>query len=166
MNSQLFFDPVNPEQKNYWHRDMQYTGMSDKEIQHSMGNDMALHFRIPLRDEPGIELVPGTHYRWDNELEYQVRHQLDGHTNWENLPGGKILALQRGDLLVFSANIIHRGLYSHHQKTPRFTLDLLFCDTTADLLRYARRDAFPDPAGLDGMNNTQIFSNAIPLLIN
>lgn len=28
LNTQLFFDPFNPLQQNYWHRDIQYTGLS------------------------------------------------------------------------------------------------------------------------------------------
>lgn len=166
MNAQLFFNPVNSAQKNYWHRDIQYTGLSEDQQKQSLRNDQVLHFRIPLRYEPGVELVPGTHLRWDNEREYQVRHQLDGHQPSDNLPNGKTIPLQAGDLLVFSANMIHRGLYGMTNGVDRFTLDLLFCATDPHLLRYARRDAFPDQADLDGLANPQLFRNAYPHLLN
>lgn len=165
MNAQLFFNPLNSQQKNYWHRDIQYTGLSEELQKKALSDDQVLHFRIPLHDEPGVELVPGTHQRWDDDLEYQVRNQLDGHQNSEHLPRGKVIPLQAGDLLVFSANMIHRGLYGMINGVDRFTLDLLFCATDPHVLRYARRDAFPQPDAIQDLPNAQVFSNALPLLV-
>ena len=60
LNSQLFFNPVNKDQSNYWHRDPQYhlSLVQQKAILSAFD---VIHFRLPLMDEPGIELVPGTH---------------------------------------------------------------------------------------------------------
>jgi hypothetical protein len=63
MNTQLFFNPVNTAQRNYWHRDIQYTGMTIEEQQHALGRSNVVHLRVALRPEPGLELVPGTHLR-------------------------------------------------------------------------------------------------------
>ena len=62
MNTQLFFDPYNAQQANFWHRDCQY----DYDIEDQkkiMLNTQVVHFRVPLFDEPGMELVPGSHKR-------------------------------------------------------------------------------------------------------
>ena len=72
LNTQLFFNPVNPRQKNYWHRDIQYD-MSLEQQQAALRGTELMHFRVALEDEPGIELVPGTHRRWDTEEELDIR---------------------------------------------------------------------------------------------
>lgn len=59
MNTQLFFNPVNEVQKNYWHRDPQYH-LSIEEQKEALLGPNVVHFRIPLVDEPGVELIPGT----------------------------------------------------------------------------------------------------------
>ncbi|MEP2654125.1 MAG: phytanoyl-CoA dioxygenase family protein, partial [Paraglaciecola sp.] len=123
MGTQLFFDPITSNQANYWHRDLQYH-LTPSEQKVALTGPEVLHLRIPLKDEPGIELIPGSHKQWDNEEELQVRLQQNGHTNAEHLSRGKTLPLQYGDALVFSANMIHRGLYGNN----RLTLDILYCE--------------------------------------
>ncbi|MBB1140244.1 phytanoyl-CoA dioxygenase family protein [Myroides sp. WP-1] len=122
LNTQLFFDPFNKDQKNYWHRDIQYTGMSIEDQQKSILTQHVLHFRIPFQDEEGIELIPGTHRSWDLEEEQDVRLSQNGKIPSDTLVRGKQIKLKRGDLLIFSANMIHRGLYGNN----RFALDLIF----------------------------------------
>lgn len=73
LNTQLFFDPLNGKQSNYWHRDIQYTGMTIEEQKKNMVTQNVLHFRIPLKAESGIELIPGTHREWDQEVEQETR---------------------------------------------------------------------------------------------
>ena len=71
MNTQLFFNPVNPDQKDFWHRDCQY----DHEVEEqkkAIQETQVVHLRVPLFDELGMELVPGTHKRWDNEEEFAL----------------------------------------------------------------------------------------------
>jgi len=106
MNTQLFFNPVNIEQKDFWHRDCQYD--HDIEVQQKVIQEtQVLHLRVPLFDELGMELVPGTHKRWDNEEEFNVRQEEKGRVSSENLSTGKKIKLAAGDLLVFSADMIH-----------------------------------------------------------
>jgi len=73
-------------------------------------------------EENGLEWVPGSHQRWDTEEELNVRLELCGHRHQECLDSGLEIPLGAGDLLVFSANLIHRGLYGKH----RMALDILF----------------------------------------
>ena len=55
-----------------------------------------VHFRIALTDEPGIELIPGSHRRWDNDDELDVRPKRNGRKNYENLSAGKAVKLDAG----------------------------------------------------------------------
>lgn len=123
LGTQLFFDPFNPKQKNYWHRDPQYHLTVEEQKQALTGPEV-LHVRIPLTNDPGIEVIPGSHKNWDNEQEFDVRLEKNGHSNSESLSRGVALPLQIGDVLLFSANMIHRGLYGNN----RLVLDILYCE--------------------------------------
>ena len=72
MNIQLFFNPVNLSQKNYWHRDSQYH-LSAEEQKQALKGPEVIHFRVALKDEFGLEVVPETHKRWDSNEEENVR---------------------------------------------------------------------------------------------
>ncbi|MDO3384488.1 phytanoyl-CoA dioxygenase family protein [Gilvimarinus sp. SDUM040013] len=152
MNTQLFFDPVNKEQKNYWHRDTQYH-MSVEEQQQALLGPNVVHFRIPMVDEPGVELIPGTHKRWDTENELDVRLQLNGRENHEDLSTGVTVKLEAGDLLVFSANMIHRGIYGMN----RMSLDILFCDPVPELVKFVDNNCLPDSDIMDKLENSDVF---------
>lgn len=152
LNTQLFFNPKNPAQSNYWHRDIQYTGLPLDEQQAQLSRIHVIHLRLALRDEPGLELVPGTHRRWDTEEEFAVR-MGQGRRTSDPLSGAQAVPLAAGDLLVFSANMLHRGLYGMN----RFAFDMLFCDASPDLLQYARRSCLPSDEDLAGVACPQVF---------
>ena len=158
MNSQLFFDPVNKAQKNYWHRDPQYH-MTIEQQQQALNGPDVVHFRLALRDEPGIELVPGSHKCWDNSEELAVRLENDGQRNYHTLSSGVEVPLQAGDLLVFSANMIHRGIYG----MDRLSLDLLFCQPVAELAKFVDDDCLPDQQLIDMLECASAFEQTIAL---
>ncbi|MCB1648664.1 MAG: phytanoyl-CoA dioxygenase family protein [Pseudomonadales bacterium] len=160
LNTQLFFDPKNPAQPNYWHRDIQYAGLSLEEQQAQFCRMNMFHLRLALRDEPGLELMPGTHRRWDTDEEFAVRMKQAGRRVDEPLPGAQVVPLSAGDLLVFSANMLHRGLYG----MGRFAFDMLFCDARPDLLRYARRSCLPSEEELAGVDCPQLFTRTRQVL--
>ena len=83
---------------------------------------LSLHVRIPLVEEKGVEVVTGTHKRWDTEQERNVRLELNGHTNNESLPNSELLDLAVGDVLIFNAQMIHRGNYALNQTRKAFDL--------------------------------------------
>ncbi|NRB41263.1 MAG: phytanoyl-CoA dioxygenase family protein [Pseudomonadales bacterium] len=158
MNTQLFFNPVNPQQKDFWHRDCQY----DHEIEQqkkAILETQVVHLRVPLFDELGMELVPGTHKRWDSEEEFNVRQEEVGRVSSESLSTGKAIALSAGDLLVFSADMIHRGLYG----LDRLALDILVFDSAANFVDYVDDDCLPEPAMLDKIDEPSLFLNTIDL---
>lgn len=153
MNTQLFFDPLNAGQKNYWHRDPQYH-LSIDEQKLALVGPQVIHFRIPLFDEPGIELIPETHKRWDTAQEQAVRLEEGDHRNYENLESGVEIPLFTGDLLVFSANMIHRGLYGK----DRLALDILFCERDKGVFEFIDLSCLPDAKMLNGLQNSAYFS--------
>ena len=158
LNTQLFFDPVNKQQSNYWHRDPQYH-LSVEQQKAALTAGDVIHFRLPLVDEPGLELIPGTHKRWDSAEELKVRLELDGHKNNQPLSQGKAIILFAGDLLVFSANMIHRGLYGMN----RLAFDLLFCSPEPSIIEFVNDNCLPAEHDLKNMENSSAFSNTIRL---
>ncbi|AZQ84872.1 hypothetical protein EKO29_13245 [Colwellia sp. Arc7-635] len=158
MNTQLFFNPVNPKQKDFWHRDCQYD--HDVEGQKlAIQETQVLHLRVPLFDELGMELVPGTHKRWDNEEEFNVREEEKGRLSSDDLSTGKKINLAAGDLLVFSADMIHRGLYG----MDRLALDILVFDSAGDFVDYVDDDCLPDKVMLAEIIDPRLFLNIMKL---
>ncbi|MEM7063360.1 MAG: phytanoyl-CoA dioxygenase family protein [Cyanobacteria bacterium P01_B01_bin.77] len=121
-NTQLFFNPYQKGKQPYWHRDLQYSPIDDAVQAAEQHNMLSLHVRIPLIAEKGVELIPDSHLRWDTELERNVRFELNGHHNHAELPGSVLIELEPGDILIFSAQIIHRGNYALN--STRKALDL------------------------------------------
>ncbi|MCK6265844.1 phytanoyl-CoA dioxygenase family protein [Vibrio sp. ZSDE26] len=158
MNTQLFFNPVNPKQKDFWHRDCQYDYDIDDQMK-VISETQVLHLRLPLFDEPGMEIIPGTHKRWDNEEEYNVRQEENGKVSSDSLSGGKKIALSAGDLLVFSADMIHRGLYG----LDRLALDILIFDSASDYVDYVDDDCLPTQSMINTMTDSRLFQNTLQL---
>ena len=161
MNTQLFFDPVNAEQKNYWHRDSQYL-MTVEEQKQALSGPNVIHFRIPLREERGVELVPRSHQCWDTDEELKIRLEKEGRSNFEDLSSGLAVALDVGDMLVFSANMIHRGLYGK----GRLSLDILFCDPEPAFAEFVDTDCLPGEKALDDIEDPSTFLNMMALKCN
>jgi len=158
MNTQLFFNPVNPQLKDFWHRDCQYD--HDIDVQKIVIHEtQVVHLRVPLFDELGMELVPGTHKRWDSEEEFNVRQEEKGRASNESLSTGKQVKLAAGDLLVFSADMIHRGLYG----MDRLALDILVFDSAGDFVDYVDDDCLPSLSMLDNIDDPRIFVNTLKL---
>ncbi|MDA7746494.1 phytanoyl-CoA dioxygenase family protein [Psychromonas sp.] len=161
MNTQLFFDPFNKQQANFWHRDCQY----DYDIEDQkriIQATQVVHLRVPIFDEPGMEIVPGSHKRWDNEEEYNIRQEENNRLSHEPLSTGQKIPLNAGDVFVFSADMIHRGLYG----LDRLAFDILVFDATGDGAIYADYvddDCLPDNMMLKAINNPTLFLNTIRL---
>jgi ectoine hydroxylase-related dioxygenase (phytanoyl-CoA dioxygenase family) len=134
-NTQLFFNPSNSSRLPYWHRDMQYSPIDDSIQSAELHNMLILHVRIPLIKEKGVEVVTGSHKRWDIELEHNVRLEINGHKNSEPLPNTALIDLSPGDILIFSAQMIHRGNYELNPSRKAFDLCVgKYHDLTSDFL--------------------------------
>ena len=150
-NTQLFFNPHNKEKQPYWHRDLQYSPIDDSVQAAEHSKMLSLHVRIPLVAEKGVELIPATHTRWDTELERNVRFELNGHRNHEPLPGSVLIELTPGDVLIFNAQIIHRGNYSLN--ATRKALDLCVGKP------HPLVETFLDPTGLPTDTEMKLIHN-------
>ncbi|MFT2092501.1 phytanoyl-CoA dioxygenase family protein [Paraglaciecola sp. 2405UD69-4] len=158
MNTQLFFNPINPELKDFWHRDCQY----DHDLagqKKAIAETQVVHLRVPLFDELGMELIPGTHKRWDTQEELDVREEENGRRSNDSLPGATSIPLAAGDVLVFSADMIHRGLYG----LDRLAWDILVFDATADFADYVDPDCLPTPAMLSKIHDPRLFAKTLSL---
>lgn len=160
LGTQLFFNPYNHSQKNYWHRDMQYNNEPLEKQKANLTNQIPLHVRVAMRDEPGLELIPGTHKRWDTLEEYTVRMEDGARHNYDALPGTIKLPLNAGDILVFSANMIHRGLYGQ----DRFAFDLLFTDQNPEILKFADPSCLPDQNMLRKITNKAPYERTLSFI--
>jgi ectoine hydroxylase-related dioxygenase (phytanoyl-CoA dioxygenase family) len=157
LNTQLFFDPYNPHQPNYWHRDIQY-GQSDEVQKKAITQgDIMPHFRIPIVDETGLELIPGSHKRWDTDNEYNTRMALHGRKPSDNLANAKAISLKRGDVLVFSAKMLHRGKYGHQ----RFAFDVLFANEQSSYLNSVSKDCLPSHDMPDSIRRHPVYVRSI-----
>ncbi|MFT5482374.1 MAG: ectoine hydroxylase-related dioxygenase (phytanoyl-CoA dioxygenase family) [Halieaceae bacterium] len=157
-NTQLFFNPQRNDFLPYWHRDMQY-GPNDEQTQIAALEDMvSLHVRLPLQDERGVELIPGTHARWDTKLEKEVRFERNGHKNSEQLPNSKLIELQAGDVLIFSAQMIHRGNYALNPS--RLALDLCIGKPHSLTSEFIDERAQPTAAELEKISNRHWYATA------
>jgi len=156
MNTQLFFNPCTHGQKNYWHRDTQYHMTLDQQKQALKGPEV-LHLRVPLNDEPGLEVIPGSHTGWDTDEELAVRLERDDHKSSESLTAGVEIPLEVGDVLLFSANMTHRGLYG----MDRFALDLLYFENDPEILKFVDQACLPNEQEMEALNYPDVFLNAI-----
>ncbi|MBM9575815.1 phytanoyl-CoA dioxygenase family protein [Leptospira sp. 201903070] len=140
LNTQLFFNPKSDSKKPYWHRDVQYLGVEEEKQKEIIQKDLVFHFRIPFQPDPGMDFIPGSHLRWDNELEKNTRLGLSGRKNSDELPGSVRIPHQPGDLLVFSAHLIHRGVYGLN----RTTFDILYTSFPRSSMEAQQDGHFPD----------------------
>ncbi len=153
LNTQLFFDPKAMKRPNYWHRDIQYTDLEIDEQKKLITKLNVVHVRIPLKNEEGIALIPGTHRRWDTPQELQVRNSLKNSKSSDDLEGQIRRRLDRGDALIFSANMIHRGIYGN----DRLTLDIIFIDDNSTLLSFRNKGNLPNIKTMTLINNPVVF---------
>nr|BDT28328.1 phytanoyl-CoA dioxygenase family protein [Bacteriovorax sp. HI3] len=159
LNTQIFFNPYSEQQKNYWHRDIQYTGQSEDQQRKVIEakDSQVIHLRLALADENGIEFIPGSHFRWDTPKELNVRLKRDGESVFNDLQGSEQVPLKKGDLLIFDANIIHRGLYGQ----SRFAFDILFCKSLPEITKYISSDTLPKKEELGLMECPEVFKLSI-----
>jgi len=153
LNTQLFFNPANAARKPYWHRDVQYLGVDEATQQQTILKDTLLHFRLPFSEDPGLEFIPGSHRRWDSPLERAVRLESEGHKNSEDLPEMVRMSHRPGDLLVFSAHLIHRGTYG----LDRRSFDIIYTDFPEQAKVAVSFEHFPNADELALCYHSEIF---------
>ena len=159
--TQLFFNPINKDKLPYWHRDFQYSGNDDNSLKKELGKLKALHLRIALIPETGLELIPGSHKRWDTKLESDIRFERNGHKNSEPLPFSQLITLERGDVLIFDAQMLHRGCYSTNPQRKAF--DICVGTPHPMALKGLSKTPLPNQKDISLLTNPCWFSNALSL---
>ncbi|MEO7109021.1 MAG: phytanoyl-CoA dioxygenase family protein [Polyangiaceae bacterium] len=105
-----------------WHRDSQF-GHADPDVERDIIlTTTSLHVRVVLVPDDHLEIVPGSHRRWDTDDELRIRK---GPKRTDSqMPGATRITLSAGDACVFHAWSIHRATY---RRSPlRRTLDILY----------------------------------------
>lgn len=136
---QYFHEQTVRDWQGAWHRDSQF-GRSDPEVERAfVHSTTAVRFRVACLPDDRLELVPGTHARWDTDDELAIRKRqalaglvvpVDSIADVA-MPGAERVVLEPGDACVFHAWMIHRGSYT--RSPARRTLDGFF--------RYGRQAA-------------------------
>jgi ectoine hydroxylase-related dioxygenase (phytanoyl-CoA dioxygenase family) len=105
-----------------WHRDSQFS-RTDPDLERELvSRSSSLHVRVALEADDRLEVVPGSHARWDSEEESRIRRGSDRAT--DQMPNALRVVLKAGDACLFHAWSIHRATY---RRAPlRRTLDLLY----------------------------------------
>ncbi len=105
-----------------WHRDCQF-GRPNPELERELFEaTAAVHIRVAFEDDDRLEIVPGSHTRWDSPEELCIRRGADRAT--AHMPHATRIQLRAGDGCLFHAWSIHRATY---RRAPiRRTLDALY----------------------------------------
>jgi hypothetical protein len=105
-----------------WHRDSQFATTDPEQERQLVDSGWSVHLRVALEDDDRLEVVPGSHARWDTAEEMTIRRGSNRAT--DRMPNALRVVLKAGDGCIFHAWSIHRATY---RRTPiRRTLDLLF----------------------------------------
>lgn len=163
-NTQLFFNPTNSARLPYWHRDMQYSPIKDSVQREAQNEMLSLHIRIPLVQEKGVALIVGSHKRWDTVLERDVRFELNDHTNNDSLPNTVLIDLAPGDVLIFNAQMIHRGNYELN--TMRKALDVCVGEYHPLTFEYLDESVLPSDCEMKDIDNNEWYKRALNLMEN
>ncbi len=111
-----FFNPIGQNLDGEWHRDSQYM-TPDEASERAMlleGGDSGsgVQLQVALVPSDDVEIVPGSHLRYDTPEEYAIRRADGGKSNRSNtMPGALRLALSAGDAAAFNSLGLHRGRY-------------------------------------------------------
>ena len=134
-----FFNPLEGGKDGNWHRDSQFGTPDDTAEQAVLakaaeeGNSVQM--QIALAPSEDIEVVPGSHLRWDTPEEYAIRKADGGANNRSNaMPGAMRVALAPGDAVLFNPMAIHRGRY--HANRLRRTLMLTYTKSSEPYVDY------------------------------
>jgi hypothetical protein len=106
---QLFFHGLvyffNPEERSWrgdWHRDGQINAPDDRTERLRIFSSSFVRVHLALIADDNLEIVPGSHARWDTSQELEIRKGLNGKFSDSNLmPSPTRINLQPGDAVFF-----------------------------------------------------------------
>ena len=151
----LFFNPLANSRDGGWHRDSQFHRLDEQEEKQMIlaGGDVgrSIQLQIALVPSDDIEVVPGSHLRWDTDAEYAIRRAEAGSNSTSgDMPDAMRVTLEPGDAVAFNPLGLHRGRY--HTDRPRRTLMLTYTCSHHPRFDYFSNQPWFDESGyLDGL---------------
>jgi ectoine hydroxylase-related dioxygenase (phytanoyl-CoA dioxygenase family) len=128
-----FMNPLEKSLDGEWHRDSQYV-TSDEAVERELvlgGGDTGagVQLQVALVPSDDVEIVAGSHLRYDTPEEYEIRRANGWRNNRSNqMPGATRVSLGAGDAAAFNSLAVHRGRY--HADKLRRTVMLTYTKTS------------------------------------
>lgn len=120
-----FFNPEKRSWRGDWHRDGQINAPDDNTEKSRIFNSSFIRVHVALVPDDNLEIIAGSHARWDTPQELEIRKGLNGKsTNSNEMPSVTKIHLNSGDAVFFDGYSIHRGNYFANKL--RKTLAMLF----------------------------------------
>mgnify|MGYP001234141538 CR=1 FL=1 len=152
----LFMNPEEQSQDGSWHRDSQFHCPDEADEQEMIrrggAGGTSIQLQVALVPSDDVEVVPGSHLRWDTPDEYAIRRADGGtHSRSNGMPGALRVALEPGDAVAFNPCGLHRGRY--HIDKLRRTLMLTYTQSSAPRFDYfSDQPWFLEEGYLAGLN--------------
>jgi len=152
----LFFNPQENSRDGNWHRDTQFRSQSDDEEREKIFSQVdfgkSVQLQVALVESDDVEFVPGSHLRWDTDVEYDIRKADEGKNNKSNaMPDAIRVDIQPGDAVGFNPAGLHRGRY--HTDRLRHTLMLTYTREDVPMSDYfSHQPWFLESGYLDGLD--------------
>jgi hypothetical protein len=152
----LFFNTSDIDLDGNWHRDAQYMTQTEDEeramIMNAGDGGSGMQLQIALAPSEDIEVVPGSHLRWDTPEEHAIRKADGGAHNRSNaMPGAERVRQAPGDAVLFNAMCIHRGRY--RREPLRRTLMLTYTKASEPWFDFfSDQPWFLEPGYLSGIS--------------
>ena len=119
---------LNPEERSWrgdWHRDGQIIAPDDNTEKSRIFNSSFIRVHVALFPDDNLEIIAGSHTRWDTLQELEIRKGLNSKlSNSNEMPSVTKIHLNSGDAVFFDGYSIHRGNY--FATKLRKTLAILF----------------------------------------
>jgi len=120
-----FFNPEELSWHGDWHRDGQINADNDEVEKSRIFSSDFIRIHLAFIADNNLEIVAGSHARWDTPQELEIRKELNGNSNYSDLmPSATRINLQPGDAVIFDGYAIHRGNY--FAERSRKTLAMLY----------------------------------------
>lgn len=149
----LWFNPSSGSDDGNWHRDTQFyipDEKAERETIERVGVQSGAQLQVALVPSQDIQVVPGSHLRWDTPAEYAIRRGNGfAHNTSNEMPGALRVDLAPGDAVIFNPLGLHRGRY--HSDKLRRTIMLTYGRGGGGDSWWARQPWFLSPGYLDGV---------------
>lgn len=155
-DTQIFFNSPNFTKEGYWHRDFQSSNLPEDLQRKMMETQPILHIHIPFLKDDLFEFVPGSHVRWDNPEEREIRLGLGSRRRSESMPNAKVYPAEVGDIVVFSVHGIHRGR-KYAPEPVRRTFDILYASKFEGSASLIDSKCLPDDQEMTRIKNKFVY---------